>query len=64
MPVNLRRFFPSETLRNFITMVYPGVAYNGTIGAAGKGLAHINIKAVDVGLHIVRDFAHTDYGGN
>lgn len=25
MPVNLRRFFPSETLRNFITMVYPGV---------------------------------------
>lgn len=25
MPVNLRRFFPSETLRNFITMVYPGI---------------------------------------
>ncbi|MCM1027671.1 MAG: alcohol acetyltransferase [Roseburia sp.] len=25
MPVNLRRFFPSVTLRNFITMVYPGV---------------------------------------
>ena len=25
MPVNLRRFFPSATLRNFITMVYPGV---------------------------------------
>lgn len=25
MPVNLRRFFPSGTLRNFITMVYPGV---------------------------------------
>ncbi len=25
MPVNLRRFFPSKTLRNFITMVYPGV---------------------------------------
>lgn len=25
MPVNLRRFFPSRTLRNFITMVYPGV---------------------------------------
>ncbi len=25
MPVNLRRFFPSNTLRNFITMVYPGV---------------------------------------
>lgn len=25
MPVNLRRFFPSETLRNFITMIYPGV---------------------------------------
>lgn len=23
MPVNLRRFFPSRTLRNFITMVYP-----------------------------------------
>lgn len=23
MPVNLRRFFPSKTLRNFITMVYP-----------------------------------------
>lgn len=25
MPVNLRRFFPSGTLRNFITMVYPSV---------------------------------------
>lgn len=25
MPVNLRRFFPSRTLRNFITMVYPFV---------------------------------------
>ncbi len=25
MPVNLRRFFPSRTLRNFITMVYPGI---------------------------------------
>ncbi len=25
MPVNLRRFFPSVTLRNFITMIYPGV---------------------------------------
>lgn len=25
MPVNLRRFFPSETLRNFITMIYPTV---------------------------------------
>ena len=25
MPVNLRRFFPSETLRNFITMVYPQI---------------------------------------
>ncbi len=25
MPVNLRRFFPSDTLRNFITMIYPGV---------------------------------------
>lgn len=25
MPVNLRRFFPSRTLRNFITMIYPGV---------------------------------------
>lgn len=25
MPVNLRRFFPSNTLRNFISMVYPGV---------------------------------------
>lgn len=25
MPVNLRRFFPSITLRNFITMIYPGV---------------------------------------
>lgn len=25
MPVNLRRFFPSQTLRNFITMVYPGI---------------------------------------
>lgn len=25
MPVNLRRFFPSKTLRNFITMVYPGI---------------------------------------
>ena len=24
MPVNLRRFFPSRTLRNFITMIYPG----------------------------------------
>lgn len=23
MPVNLRRFFPSRTLRNFITMIYP-----------------------------------------
>ena len=28
MPVNLRQFFPSETLRNFITMVYPGVDPN------------------------------------
>ncbi len=25
MPVNLRQFFPSGTLRNFITMIYPGV---------------------------------------
>lgn len=25
MPVNLRRFFPSKTLRNFITMIYPAV---------------------------------------
>lgn len=25
MPVNLRRFFPSRTLRNFITMIYPFV---------------------------------------
>ncbi len=25
MPVNLRRFFPSETMRNFITMVYPSI---------------------------------------
>ncbi len=25
MPVNLRRFFPSETLRNFITMVFPSI---------------------------------------
>ncbi len=25
MPVNLRRYFPSDTLRNFITMIYPGV---------------------------------------
>ncbi len=25
MPVNLRRFFPSHTLRNFITMIYPGI---------------------------------------
>ena len=25
MPVNLRQFFPSKTLRNFITMVYPAI---------------------------------------
>lgn len=25
LPVNLRRFFPSVTLRNFITMVYPSI---------------------------------------
>lgn len=25
MPVNLRRFFPSETLRNFISMIYPAI---------------------------------------
>lgn len=25
MPVNLRRFFPSKTLRNFISMVYPSI---------------------------------------
>ena len=25
MPVNLRRFFPSQTLRNFITMVFPSI---------------------------------------
>ena len=25
MPVNLRRFFPANTLRNFITMIYPGI---------------------------------------
>lgn len=25
MPINLRRFFPSETLRNFITMIYPSI---------------------------------------
>ncbi len=25
MPVNLRRFFPSNSLRNFITMIYPGI---------------------------------------
>lgn len=25
MPINLRRFFPSKSLRNFITMIYPSV---------------------------------------
>lgn len=25
MPINLRRFFPSNTLRNFITMIYPSI---------------------------------------
>lgn len=25
MPVNLRKFFPSDTLRNFISMVYPSI---------------------------------------
>lgn len=25
MPINLRQFFPSKTLRNFITMIYPGI---------------------------------------
>lgn len=25
MPVNLRRFFPTKSLRNFISMVYPGI---------------------------------------
>lgn len=25
MPVNLRRFFPSKTLRNFIAMIYPSI---------------------------------------
>lgn len=25
MPVNLRNFFPSRTMRNFITMLYPGI---------------------------------------
>lgn len=25
MPINLRRFFPSITLRNFITMIYPSI---------------------------------------
>ena len=25
LPVNLRRFFPSKTLRNFISMVYPTI---------------------------------------
>ena len=25
MPVNLRKFFPSDTLQNFITMVYPSI---------------------------------------
>ena len=25
MPVNLRRFYPSETLRNFISMIHPGI---------------------------------------
>ncbi len=25
MPVNLRRIFPSNTVRNFITMIYPGI---------------------------------------
>ena len=25
LPVNLRKFFPSITLRNFITMVYPSI---------------------------------------
>lgn len=25
MPVNLRSFFPSDTIRNFITMIYPGI---------------------------------------
>lgn len=25
MPVNLRRFFPSTTMRNFISMVYPSI---------------------------------------
>ena len=25
LPVNLRSFFPSKTLRNFISMVYPSI---------------------------------------
>jgi len=25
MPINLRQFFPSKTLRNFITMIYPSI---------------------------------------
>ncbi len=25
MPINLRQFFPSKTMRNFITMIYPGI---------------------------------------
>ncbi len=25
MPINLRQFFPSKTVRNFITMIYPGI---------------------------------------
>ena len=25
MPINLRQFFPSRTLRNFITMIYPSI---------------------------------------
>lgn len=37
MPVNLRRFFPSKTLRNFITMVYPSI--DPRLGEIGR--AHV-----------------------
>ena len=42
MPVNLRRFFPSKTLRNFITMVNPFVAHRLGTYTFEEIVAHVH----------------------
>lgn len=42
MPVNLRSFFPSKTLRNFISMVYPGIDPRMGDYSFGEILTHVH----------------------